>query len=129
MWRNCKIFSGLSGLGCNRKLFFCRLRNCRKISDATCAGYFFEVKLLKQLSKNVGVGGKGIKGNALRRSFMTISYAFAYEIYNRRNRQVKMYHLCFCYRIASFLRLVLSQISSIVFSSLFGQHCTWLKIL
>ena len=31
------------------------LRNCRKISDADCAGYFFEVKLLKQLSKNVGV--------------------------------------------------------------------------
>ncbi len=35
------------------------LRNCRKITDATCAGYFFEVKLLKQLSKNVGVAGYG----------------------------------------------------------------------
>ena len=35
------------------------LRNCRKISDADCAGYFFEVKLLKQLSKNVGVAGYG----------------------------------------------------------------------
>ena len=34
-------------------------RNCRKITDATCAGYFFEVKLLKQLSKNVGVAGYG----------------------------------------------------------------------
>ena len=35
------------------------LRNCRKISDADCAGYFLEVKLLKQLSKNVGVAGYG----------------------------------------------------------------------
>ena len=35
------------------------IRNCRKISDADCAGYFFEVKLLKQLSKNVGVAGYG----------------------------------------------------------------------
>ncbi len=35
------------------------VRNCRKISDADCAGYFFEVKLLKQLSKNVGVAGYG----------------------------------------------------------------------
>ncbi len=35
------------------------LRNCRKISDADCAGYFFEVKLLKQLSKNVGVAVYG----------------------------------------------------------------------
>ena len=35
------------------------IRNCRKITDATCAGYFFEVKLLKQLSKNVGVAGYG----------------------------------------------------------------------
>ncbi len=35
------------------------LRNCRKISDADCVGYFFEVKLLKQLSKNVGVAGYG----------------------------------------------------------------------
>ena len=35
-------------------------RNCRKITDATCAGYFFEVKLLKQLSKNVGAAGSGV---------------------------------------------------------------------
>ena len=35
------------------------IRNCRKISDADCVGYFFEVKLLKQLSKNVGVAGYG----------------------------------------------------------------------
>ena len=34
-------------------------RYCRKISDADCAEYFFEVKLLKQLSKNVGVAGYG----------------------------------------------------------------------
>ncbi len=35
------------------------IRNCRKITDATCAGYFFEVKLLKQLSKSAGVAGFG----------------------------------------------------------------------
>jgi hypothetical protein len=35
------------------------VRNCRKISDADCAGYFFEVKLLKQLSKNAVVAGYG----------------------------------------------------------------------
>ena len=35
------------------------VRNCRKITDATCAGYFFEVKLLKQLSENVGAADCG----------------------------------------------------------------------
>jgi hypothetical protein len=35
------------------------VRNCRKITDTTCAGYFFEVKLLKQSSKNAGAAGYG----------------------------------------------------------------------
>ena len=34
-------------------------RHCRKITDVTCAGYFFGVNLLKQLSKSAGVAGYG----------------------------------------------------------------------
>ena len=33
--------------------------------------------------------------SGLQRGFLPISYAFAYEIYNRRNRQVKMHQLFF----------------------------------
>jgi len=44
----------------NKSARYLEARNCRKITDATCAGYFFEVKLLKQLSKNVGAAGSGV---------------------------------------------------------------------
>ena len=37
----------------------CLFRNCRKITDADCAGYFFESKLLRNGTKNVGVVGCG----------------------------------------------------------------------
>ena len=41
------------------KLVLTALRNCRTITDTDCAGYFFEMKLIKYWVKNVGVAGCG----------------------------------------------------------------------
>jgi len=51
------------------------------------------MQLAQDISSRMHV--KKRRRSGLRRGFLPISYAFAYEIYNRRNRQVKMRQLFF----------------------------------
>ena len=59
--------------------------------------------------------------SGLQRGFLPISYAFAYEIYNRRNRQVKMRQLFFYSSYASHAFFLIAQLPLALNGIIFGS--------